>query len=189
MVHPRPDGVEEGEPNTERFWFVWELFADSLRRARWLARLGAGDRQHGSEMVSAIFLGSSWREDVRHWKSLDGYEHHVHALFEDLPLSSIVLDTYVGFLCHIGERSLPEAFVSIAARLQSVDAQSVLRKTNTVFMLEVLLRRHVYARPLELKGVRRIRDAVLDLLDVLVEQGSSAAFRMRDDFVTPVSTT
>ena len=30
-------------------------------------------------------------------------------------------------------------------------------------------------------------DEVLYLLDTLVENGSSAAFRMRDDFVTPVS--
>ncbi len=65
----------------------------------------------------------------------------------------------------------------------------MLRETNTVFMLEVLLRQHVYGRPLELKRQRRIRDAVLYLLDILVEQGSSASFRMRDDFVTPDSTT
>jgi hypothetical protein len=32
-----------------------------------------------------------------------------------------------------------------------------------------------------------LREAVLFLLDLLVENGSSATFRMRDDFVTPVS--
>jgi hypothetical protein len=30
-------------------------------------------------------------------------------------------------------------------------------------------------------------EAVLFLLDVLVERGSSAAFRMRDDFVSPAA--
>jgi hypothetical protein len=64
----------------------------------------------------------------------------------------------------------------------------MLKKTDTVFMLEVLLQRYVYGRPLELKRERPIRDAVLSLLDNLVENGSSAAFRMRDDFVTPAST-
>ena len=99
-----------------------------------------------------------------------------------------MLDAYVRFLYHVGEQSLPEAFARIAEQLQAGEAQHMLRKTNTVFMLEVLLRRHVYGRPRELKRRRPIRDAVLALLDVLVEQGSSAAFRMRDDFVTPVST-
>ena len=54
-------------------------------------------------------------------------------------------------------------------------------------MLEVLLQRHVDRRPLELKRDERVRDEVLYLLDTPVENGSSAAFRMRDDFVTPVS--
>jgi len=46
-------------------------------------------------------------------------------------------------------------------------------------MLEVLLQRHVYARPLKLKRDPALRDAILFVLDVLVESGSSAAFRIR----------
>ena len=63
----------------------------------------------------------------------------------------------------------------------------MLKKGDTAFMLEALLQRHVYAKPLELKQNQELRDAVLYLLDLLVENGSSASFRMRDDFVTPVS--
>jgi hypothetical protein len=176
--------VEDREPNTAQFWFVWQLFAERVRQARWVSRL-KDEYSTGNEMVSAIFLGSWWKEDVRHWRSLEGYSHHVHALFEALPPSSIVLDDYVRFLYHIGERSLPEAFVRVANSLKRGDAQAMLQKTNTVFLLEVLLQRHVYGRPLELKRDRAIREAVLFLLDTLVENGSSAAFRMRDDFVTP----
>lgn len=62
----------------------------------------------------------------------------------------------------------------------------MLAVSNTVFLLEVVLQRHVYGRPLELKKSQHTREAVIFLLDVLVESGSSAAFRMRDDFVTPV---
>lgn len=181
-------GLEDREPNTQQFWFVWELFADRVRRAKWLTWLD-DDHPIGDEMVSAIFLGNWWKEEVRHWRSLEGHAHHVHRLFEDLPPCCVVLDDYVRFLYHIGEQSLPEAFVRIAKRLQSGDAQRMLRKTNTVFLLEVLLQRHVYGRPLELKHNSAIRDAVLLLLDLLVENGSSAAFRMRDDFVTPPSVT
>ena len=179
--------LEDGEPNTRQFWLMWELFADRVRRARWLARIDDGEHAHGSEMIYAIFLGPWLKDEVRHWSSLDGHAHRVHALFKDLQPSSVVLDAYVRFLYHFGEQSLPGAFVHVANRLQAGDAQRMLSKTNTVFMLEVLLQRHVYGRPLELKRERPIRDAVLVLLDVLVEQGSSSAFRMRDDFVTPVS--
>jgi hypothetical protein len=63
----------------------------------------------------------------------------------------------------------------------------MIRLRDTVFMLEVLLQRYVYGRPLELKRHSELRESVLFLLDTLVENGSSAAFRMRDDFVTPTS--
>lgn len=178
--------IEDRERKTEQFWFLWTLFADQVRRAKWVASLD--DRYStGDEMVSAIFLGSWWKDEVRHWKSLDGYSDHVHALFDDLPPSPVVLDDYIRFLYHIGERSLPEAFVRIAKNLRSGDANRMLKQTNTVFMLEVLLQRHVYGRPLELKQSSILRESVLYLLDVLVENGSSAAFRMRDDFVTPIA--
>ena len=181
--------IEDRCPITSRFWAVWNLFADRVRRADWLTRLDDREYSIGNEILYVIFLGTNWKENVRHWRSVKGYANYVHALFEDLPPSTIVLDAYIRFLYHIGEQSLPDAFVRVANRLRPGNIQRMLRKTNTVFMLEVLLQRHVYGRPLELKRDRLIREAVLFLLDTLVEQGSSRAFRMRDDFVTPISTT
>lgn len=178
-------GVEDREPNTPRFWLIWRLFADRVRRARWLRGIDA-EHPTGDEMMSALFLGTWWKDGVRHWRSLEGNAAHVHVLFEALPASAIVLDDYVRFLYHIGEQSLPEAFIRIGMRLQQGDPRQMLRKGNTVFLLEVLLQRYVYGRPLELKRQTDLREAVLFLLDLLVESGSSAAFRMRDDFVTPV---
>jgi hypothetical protein len=178
--------VEDRQPNTEQFWSLWELFADKVRGATWLAEIDS-EYASGDEMISAVFLGPWWKEEVRHWRSLEGYASHVHTLFEDLPASSTVLDDYLRFLYHVGEQSLPEAFIRISKRLQQGDPGQMLRKGNTVFLLEVLLQRHVYGRPLELKRQSDLRDAVLVLLDMLVETGSSAAFRMRDDFVTPLS--
>jgi len=118
--------------------------------------------------------------------ALVGNFQRVHALFEAMPPSWIVLDSYLRFLYHIGEHSLPEGFIRISNSLTAIDSQTMLADSNTVFMLVVLLQRHVYGRPLELKRDPVIRNAVLRLLDILVEAGSAAAFRMRDDFVTPV---
>jgi hypothetical protein len=187
-VHPVIEGltvIEDRVPNTVHYWNLWQLFADGIRHANWVSYL---DRDHpvGREMVSAIFLTSWWKDTVRHWKSLEGHAPRVHALFEALPPSWIVLDSYVRFLYHIGEQSLPEAFVRISKSLSTTNRVAMLADSNTVFMLVVLLQRHVYGRPLELKREPVIRNAVLHLLDILIEAGSAAAFRMRDDFVTPV---
>ena len=178
--------VEDSQPNTAQFWSLWKLFADRIRCGGWLEGLD-DQRSSGTEMISAIFLRNFWKEDVRHWQSLESNAHHVHALFEDLPPSSTVLDAYVRFLYDIGEQSLPDAFIHIADRLQEGDPQQMMRTGDTVFHLEVLLQRYVYGRPMELKRQRNLRESVLFLLDLLVENGSSAAFRMRDDFVTPIS--
>jgi hypothetical protein len=51
---------------------------------------------------------------------------------------------------------------------------------------ENLAERRVYGTPQTLKAKPAIRVAVIDLLDILVEKGSSSAFKMRDDFVTPM---
>jgi hypothetical protein len=178
--------IQDGYPNTPQYWFLWGLFADAVRRAPWLPQL-VGEHPNGSELLSALFLTAYWKEDVRHWRFLDGYADRVHSLFEALPVVAIVLDDYIRFLYHIGERSLPAAFARVSESLRRGNAQAMLTMTNTVFMLEVLLQRHVYGRPLELKSDARIREGVLFILDCLVEAGSSAAFRMRDDFVTPAA--
>ena len=179
-------GIEDRMPNTPHYWYLWELFANGVKRAKWVTGL-SDDHDHpfGSEILSTIFLSSWWKESVRHWKSLEGHAHHVHALFEALPPSWIVLDSYVRFLYHIGERSLPEAFGRIANSLKAGTAQTMIADRNTVYLLEVLLQRHVYGKPLEVKRNPTVRQAVLYILDTLVENGSPAAFRMRDDFVTP----
>lgn len=181
-------GVEDRQPNTAQFWSLWRLFADRVRRATWLPGID-GQHSQGSEMMSAMFLGTRWKEGVSHWRSLVGYEENIHALFEDLPASSTVLNDYLRFLYHVGEQSLPVAFIRIAKRLQLGTPQQMLKNGNSVFLLGVLLQRYVYGRPLELKRQSELRNAVLALLDVLVDHGSSAAFRMRDDFVTPMSNT
>jgi hypothetical protein len=180
-------GVEDRLHCPERFWAIWQLFADAVRDARWLE--GIDSRYStGRELVRAVFLGGDWRDNVRHWRTLEGYADRVHALFEELPPSATVLGDYVEFLYHIGERSLPDAFVRLAGRLTANDWRAMLARSNTVFMMEVLLRRFVYGRPAELKRTTRVREATLTLLDLLIEMGSSAAYRMRDDFVTPMAT-
>lgn len=178
--------IEDRNPNTEHYWFLWSLFAERVKRADWLAYLNE-DHPYGSEVLSTIFLTAWWKDNVRHWQSLEGHAHNVDALFDALPPAWVVLDNYVRFLYHIGERSMPAAFLRVANALRRGNPADMLRESNTVFMLEVLLQRHVYARPLELKRDLPLREAILDVLDMLVEAGSSSAFRMRDDFVTPAA--
>jgi hypothetical protein len=178
--------AEDREPHTSQFWEIWKLFANRVKSASWI---GSIDNRHssGAEMIHALFLGTQWKETTRHWRPLEGYVQNVHNLFESLAPSSSVMDAYVRFLYHIGEQSLPEAFIRICQKSQASDPKKLFRDNNTRYRLEVLLQRYVYAKPLLLKERAALREAVLALLDALIDLGSSAAFKMRDDFVTPIS--
>lgn len=180
--------AEDGLFRPANFWAIWDQFASRIQNSGFIGRVD--DSRYSSdddELTSAIFLGTWWKDDVRHWRSLDGYAERIHKLLIALPPSAIILDAYVRFLYHVGEQSLPFAFVHVAGRLQAGSRIQMLSKDNTVFMLESILRRFVYGRPQETKRDKSVRESVLIVLDRLVEAGSSAAYRMRDDFVTPIA--
>ena len=168
------------------FWAMWQAFANAICAAPWIERL---DSRYGSgkELIGAIFLGGYWKENVRHWRRLEGQAHRIDQLAVRFWGTAVVFDAYCRFLYDIGETSLPKAFVILADSLAGGNPVAMLAEQNTVFLLESLLRRYVYAEPHRLKSDPAVRTAVLALLDYLVEAGSSAAYRMRDDFVTPLS--
>jgi hypothetical protein len=69
--------------------------------------------------------------------------------------------------------------------MRDENAPGLLGGGDSAYVLESLLLRYVYAKPFELKRRNDMRAAVL--LEASIETGSSAAFRMRNDFVTPLS--
>ena len=123
----------------------------------------------------------------RRWHHLDGHEDKVDEFTTRLPAAAPVLLAYASYLYRIGEGVLPKAFLVVASRLEAGDPKELLSDGNTMFCLESLLRRYVYGQPLRLRTEPALRNAVLVILDHLVDAGSSAAYRMRDDFVTPLS--
>ena len=169
----------------DSFWTLWQAFADAISAAPWIEQI---DSRYGSgkELIDAIFFGNYRNENERHWHRLEGQGHRVDKLAGQFRGSVTVFNAYCRFLYDIGATSLPKAFVILADFLSVGDPHEMLSDQNTVFLLESLFLRYVYAEPHRLKSDHAIRNAVLLLLDHLVEAGSSAAYRMRDDFVTPL---
>ena len=178
--------AEDQSAGVTPFWAMWQAIADRIKGSPWIGRVDSR-HSHGVELLQAIFLGVSWKKGVRHWRRLEGASDPIDRLFMDLPPSAAVLNAYCEFLDTIGGQSLPNAFILIAEKMKAGNAKDMLSISNAVFCLESLLRQSVYSRPLELKSNARMRSAILEILDELVESGSSAAYRMRDDFVTPAS--
>ena len=86
-------GVEDREPNTDQFWFIWKLFASRIEKCEWPTHVDDRHAQ-GADLLLVIFLGTSWKDGVRHWKSLEGHAHLIDDLFERLPFSRESLRRY-----------------------------------------------------------------------------------------------
>jgi tRNA A37 threonylcarbamoyladenosine biosynthesis protein TsaE len=169
------------------FWGLWQEIANKAAEAPWVKRLNS-DRPFEAFFIDQIFLSIGWAENVKHWKRIEGHAYRIDSLAMRLPAAPVCLLAYLRFLDTIGQRSLPESFKVVASLLERGDAIRMVSNADTAFYLETLLRRFVYSEPQRLKSERELRDAVLMILDVLVEVGSSSAYRMRDDFVTPLNT-
>ena len=74
---------------------------------------------------------------------------------------------------------------AVAGCLRAGDPAELLGDKDTVYSLAHVLQRYVYGRPAMLKADPTLRDDTLLILDRLVDAGSPAAYRMRDDFATP----
>jgi len=166
------------------FWHVWNAFAEKAVTAPWASSIAYG-YSTGTSLVNYILFTLPWEEDTKDRLLLEGHWDDVNSFATRMPAASPVMLAYARYLHGIGRRSLPDSFSVVAHILQGDTPESLLNDGNTVFYLESLLGRHVHGEPSRLKSVPRLRDAVLYILDQLVVAGSSAAYIMRDDFVTP----
>ena len=177
----------DGLDDCATFWSIWQQFADAVVSAdsQWHSRIHR-DHDHVRSVINSLFLGIGWKRGVRHWRHVDGNNHRVDNLFRALPLSPALIRAYSAYLYHVGESSLPQALETIAARLQAEESPGTLIDKSARFFLDSVLLRYVYGDTGVLKAKSGMREAVLFLLDALSDAGSSTAYMMRDDFVTPL---
>lgn len=169
----------------DSFWPLWQDFADATVTAPWVAHLRRDD-PFEQPLLDRLFLTTHWRDGITHWRRLEGHAHRMDSLARRLPPVVGCVQAYIRFLFTIGRQGLPDAFLVVDELLQHGDSGRLAAHREIAFMLESLLAQFVYAEPFRLKSRPPLRDAVLRLLDALVAAGSSASYRMRDDFVTPL---
>lgn len=178
--------LEDGRTSATPFWDLWRIFADQVRKASWLENI---DREHayGQGLVRVTFLNTHWKEGIQSWSRLGANFEDVDNHFQAIPASTFVLESYLHYLYHIGKDSLPNAFVLIAEKFGDSLSTSVSSDGNIRWYLDALLDRVMYEDLKKLKATPRLRIATMCILDALVQAGSSVAFQLRDDFVTPNS--
>lgn len=91
---------------------------------------------------------------------------------------------YLHYLLYVGRKSLPEAFALIDQKWEGPIEQALQSSERARIYLDQVMSRAMFEdyRKLQQPAVRQ---AVLRLLNALVQAGSSSAFLLREDFITP----
>lgn len=175
--------VDKNHQYKNTFWALWKEFGERVKKADWIKKLDS-EYSSGDEILRPLFLAIRWKNGSRSWIPHQGYESFVLDLYKDLPASGTALDYLALYFYYVGDMVLPKGFVTASDKLKGVVIKA---HSNSIFCLEQTMQRHVYGTPQKLKSDPLVREAVINILDFLVDSGSSAAFKMRDDFVTPMS--
>ena len=171
-------------PNNTCFWVVWQAFADRIIDAPWSCKIRSS-RSMGVKLIDRMLFSTYWRDGLQNRHLFVDHQRQISALTVKLPATSPVLLSFVHYLYTIGERLSPDVFIVVADILQDGDSTKLLSDKNAILYLESILQRHVYGKSTILKTDPNLRKATITILDQLVDVGSSAAYNMRDDFVTP----
>jgi hypothetical protein len=168
---------------TKTFWSIWQSFADAFRSSDLSSRV---DEKHSdaAQLLSYLFLNCDWKASVADWTPLQGNAYRISDLFKNLPVNQCALSAYCRFLSKIGEQSLPDALIDIVPKLGTGQIPSALSE-DSVFYLESILKRLVYGGNHAVRANPNLKSATLAILDALVAFGSSPAFKLRDDLLTP----
>ena len=176
--------IRQGErtPATT-FWTLWQRFAEGYLASSLPA---SADKEHSNsaKLLRELFLGDNWGE-ARDWNPLHGEEQRLRGLFDRMPASQKSFEAYSYFLEKTGSPTLPDAILSLAAKMPT-PGRSALLSEVTVFYLETILTRLIYGGNSSIRVETDLRQAAMKLLDELVVAGSSVAYKLRDDFLTPM---
>jgi len=165
------------------FWEIWQAAVDRFQASDLPTSL-ATEHSGADELLKKLFFNTYWVNETYNREPLQRNVHRIPKFFEFLPPSHSVLSAYAYFLYTVGAITLPQPLVAITAKLEGQKHSSLLAG-ETVFYLERILSRLIHSSPTNILACGEVHTAILFLLDKLIEQGSSTAYKLRDDFITP----
>ena len=181
--------AEDQQRSGPIFWTLWNDTAgrviDVPDRDDLLSRDNSGLAKLASVL---LFDHIYWKEEARDWEPLHGHESAIANFFAVVGRSSAVFQSLVRVLDSIANKPLlPSALLWLATHLMAPESQRLLGDRNTLFHLARTLTPIIYRRTTEIRKSNDLREAILTILNAMVDAGSSAAFRMREFFITPVA--
>jgi hypothetical protein len=176
--------AEDSFNTGERFWAHWQAFAD-LYLARSLETHADNEGDGTVELLDALLLRIDWKAETREWQTLRGQRERILAFVDRLPPSARSIEGLALLVNRFAGEFLPGAIPLLARHLYRTYG-NVLLSGVALPQLEDAIGGLVYSGAVAVRREQVLREATMAILDSMVEAGSSKAFRIRDDFVTPL---
>lgn len=160
------------------FWMVWNKIFPSF------SKLLECDRHHyENELIHTYLLAwPYWRASAKQWRSLKNREKQFYIKFiAKNGNHPAVLYSIAKLLNEIGSDFLDDGIIWISDLL-TVRTYSDL-EINTVYYLEVLIRKYIYLNRIKIKQNQKIKERVLQILNFLIDRSSVSAYLLREDIM------
>jgi hypothetical protein len=180
--------AEDQQRSDASFWRLWSEISHRIigvenRNERLLE-----EHSNLARLAAVLLLDRvHWKEGAKNWEPLNGHKEDIRQFFRQVGNSSEVCRGFISLLDSVGNQSLlPDGIEWIAEQLRSGSTAALIADRNSLFLLTRVLTPIVYGRTSAARRSRTLREAILAILDAMIDSGSSAAFRMREFLITPM---
>jgi len=166
------------------FWYIWNKFYDKIIT---LSQEDCSNYYVEEILKNYLLAWPWWDKSAKEWHSLnDKNKSFYRKVLNDIGYCPIVLYSISKVLNDIGSRFIDDGIYWISDIIKMYEKNlSIKLKPNTVYYLELLLRRYILAKRQLIKTDKKIKEKekVLVILNFLVNRGSSVAYLMREDIL------
>ncbi|MBP4141987.1 ATP-binding protein [Flavobacterium sp. P4023] len=163
----------------DQFWVIWNNLFPSF------SKLFDSDKHfhYENEIVHSYLLAwPYWSSTAKKWHSLKSKEK----LFYSKIISTngdhpAVLYSTVKLLNEIGSDFIDDGIIWISDLLAMRTYKNL--ETNTVYYMEIIIRKHIYLNRMKIRKNMKIKNRVLQILNFLIERSSVSAYLLREDIL------
>lgn len=186
--------AEDIKPRYSAFWGFWDLMKNYIFSAfeqaprfkqyideDWDIRFGIGN-----VLTNYLLAGPKWKEDITTWHSLrEDCAVFYKTTINRLGAHPAILYSIGRLLNSIGSQVFFEYAVEWLSDIVSNNSQlrQIDLPTNTIYYVEEYMCRYVQKRLYHLKSDAPRKREVLNVLDFLVDRGSSLGFLLRENII------
>eukprot|EP01037_Dinobryon_pediforme_P007113 gene7113-7178_t len=171
--------AEDRLQSYDSFWAVWDCFYQVVKKV-------AVSRKsyYGDVLISNYLLAWRWwKETAKSWHGLRDREKVFYGkATKDMGRHPAVLYSVAKLVNEIGSGFISDSIIWISNMLsENKNLYTSELVTNTIYYLEVLVRKYVYLNRTKLKADRFLKGKLLVILEFLIDKGSVNAYLLRED--------